>query len=370
MLETHMHADDVDLGPALARLYGSADPPVRLTKLKGGASSRSYYRLEWIGAQGPATGPRSLVVMRLPSDALGSDEVDRGLRPTELPFIDVQRMLATRGVPVSRVYVDDTSHRVLLLEDLGDETFEARLEKTPTSRWEEPYGAAIDLLADMHRACAGGAPSESIAFRRSFDRALLRSEFDHFREWGLEALGGELPPAERATLDRIFDSITAELIALPQGFVHRDYQSRNLMWAGARRLTVIDFQDALLGPAPYDLVALLCDSYVALPQSLQEAMLARYATKLGLDAQATAQLIAGFWLMAIQRKLKDAGRFVFIDRQRGNPDFLRFYPQSMRYVGRALRVAGQTELFQLLERYLDGFPDSSPVPRAIDPGHG
>jgi N-acetylmuramate 1-kinase len=368
-----MHADDVDLGPALARLYGTGkgtgDPPVKLTKLKGDASSRSYYRLEWTGAQAPPRGPRSLVVMRLPKDALVSDEAD-GARPTELPFIDVQRMLAGRGVPVPEVYVDDTAHRVLLLEDLGDETFEARLRATPADRWNEPYGVAIDLLSDMHRACAGGAPSESIAFRRSFDRALLRWEFDHFREWGLEALAGELPAAERATLDRIADRLTDRLVALPQGFVHRDYQSRNLMWVEAKRLMVIDFQDALLGPAAYDLVALLCDSYVALPQPLQEAMLGRYAARSGLDARSTEQLALGFWQIAIQRKLKDAGRFVFIDRKRGNPDFLRSYPQSMRYVGRALQVTGETELFQLLQRHLEGFPDSCPIPDAMSRGQG
>jgi N-acetylmuramate 1-kinase len=368
MLQSHMHADDVDLGPALARLYGAGDPPLKLTKLKGDASSRSYYRLEWIGAGEPPRGPRSLVVMRLPKDALVSDEADLGSRPTELPFIDVQRMLAARGVPVPDVYVDDTAHRVLLLEDLGDETFEARLRATPADRWEQPYGVAIDLLSDMHRACAGGAASESIAFRRSFDRELLRWEFDHFREWGLEALAGELPAAERATLDQIADRITDRLVGLPQGFVHRDYQSRNLMWVGATRLKVIDFQDALLGPAAYDLVALLCDSYVALPQPLQEAMLGRYAARMGLPARSTEQLIMGFWLIAIQRKLKDAGRFVFIDRKRGNPDFLRSYPQSMRYVGRALRVAGETALFQLLQRHLAGFPDSCPVPAAISRG--
>lgn len=369
-----MHADDVDLGPALARLYGTehgtGTPPVRLTKLQAHASTRTYYRLEWIGAQAPPRGPSSAVLMLLPKDALASDEADAGSRPTELPFIDVQRMLAARGVPVPQVYVDDTAHRVLLLEDLGEETFEARLRVTPADRWHEPYGVAIDLLADMHRACSEGAPSESIAFRRSFDRELLRWEFDHFREWGLEALAGELAPAERATLDRIADRLTDRLTRLPRGFVHRDYQSRNLMWVGETRLTVIDFQDALLGPAAYDLVALLCDSYVALPQPLQEAMLARYAARMGMDARGSEQLALGFWLIAIQRKLKDAGRFVFIDRKRGNPDFLRSYPQSMRYVGRALRVAGETELFQLLQRHLQGFPDSCPVPRPIEHREG
>lgn len=359
-----MDADGVDLEPALSRLYGSGPRSLTMTKLKGDASSRSYYRLLWTGAQAPAKGPRSLVVMRLPEDALKSDEADSGARASELPFINVQHMLAGHGIRVPQIYVDDTSHRVILLEDLGDETFEARLQRTDRARWGELYGEAIDLLARMHRACAKPDPN-CIAFTRTFDRTLLRWEFDHFREWGLEALVGAMPPSDRATLDRTFDRLTDALVGLERGFVHRDYQSRNLMWAGGTQLTVIDFQDALVGPAPYDLVALLCDSYVALEPGLQQAMLARYAQRTGMDDAARARLEAGFWLIAVQRKLKDAGRFVFIDRKRGNPDFLRWFPQSLVYVGRALQQTGERELFDLLQRHLPGFPDSVAAPKAI-----
>lgn len=364
-----MDADGVDLEPALRRLYGDGPRPLSLTKLRGDASSRCYYRLEWTGAQAPKQGPRSLVVMRLPEDALKSDEADGAAQPSELPFVNVQHMLAGHGIRVPQIYVDDTRHRVLLLEDLGDETFEARLQRTDLSRWNELYGQAIDLLAQMHRACAEPDP-DCIAFERSFDRTLLRWEFDHFREWGLEALVGAMPPSDRATLDRTFDRLTDALVGLERGFVHRDYQSRNLMWVGGTQLVVIDFQDALVGPAPYDLVALLCDSYVSIPPALQREMLERYAERRGLDAAARARLHAGFWLIAVQRKLKDAGRFVFIDRKRGNPDFLRWFPQSLVYVGRALKETGERELFELLQRHLPGFPDAVAVPKAISASKG
>jgi aminoglycoside/choline kinase family phosphotransferase len=146
--------------------------------------------------------------------------------------------------------------------------------------------------------------------------------------------------------------------------VHRDFQSRNLMWAPGERLTVIDFQDALQGPVPYDLVALLCDSYVALAQPLQEAMIERYAELQQMTPSERATFRATFWRLAVQRKLKDAGRFVFIDRVRGNPDFLRWYPQSLVYVGRALRAAGMDALRELLVRLVPGFPDHVALPTA------
>jgi aminoglycoside/choline kinase family phosphotransferase len=217
----------------------------------------------------------------------------------------------------------------------------------------------------MHLACEPPRPEESIAFRRTFDRALLRGELDHFREWGLEALHGPLPAQDRRALDACFERITDRILALPQGFVHRDYQSRNLMWAPREHgleLTIIDFQDALRGPQAYDLVALLNDSYVVLDAELQRATLLAYAAARGFDRAQTAALLAGFQLIAVQRKLKDAGRFVFIDRVRGNPSFLPHYPQSLRYAGRALRASGDSELEALLTRLMPGFPDAASVP--------
>ena len=145
-----MHADGVDLTSALRRLYGTADAALfRITKLKGDASTRSYYRIAATSGALPQGAPRTLIAMRLPENPLGSDERGGGERVTELPFVDVQRMLATRDVPVPRIYVDDTAGRVLLLEDLGDETFEQRLLATPRERWHELYAQAVDLW----RAC-------------------------------------------------------------------------------------------------------------------------------------------------------------------------------------------------------------------------
>ena len=361
-----MLADGVDLAPALTRLYGN-NQRYRIHKLKGDASTRSYFRVHVEAAKLAPGLPVSVIAMRLPEDALGSDERAGGETPTELPFVDVQRMLARRGVPVPRIYVDDTPGRVVLLEDLGDETFEQRLLGTPRARFGELYGQAVDLLAHMHRACARGESGESIAFRRRFDRGLLRWELDHFRQYGLEALAGPLPPDDSAALERELDALADEVAALALGFVHRDYQSRNLMWAGGR-LTVIDFQDALRGPAVYDLVALLCDSYVELDPSLQDAMVARYAQSMGMDAAGESSLRRAFFCTAAQRKLKDAGRFVFIDRVRGNPGFLRWFPQSLRYAGRGLRTSGYHDLDAIIARHLPGYPDAVPIPAAVSAG--
>jgi hypothetical protein len=306
--------------------------------------------------------------MQLPADGLKSDEGTSAERPPELPFLNVQRLMQQRGVPVPQVLAVDMIAGVLLLEDLSDVTFFARLQQLPRSEWASQYSVAIDVLADMHLRMR--APDlQCVAYQRSFDAKLLRWELDHFREWGLEALSGPLAPRARADLDACFDDLVSQLLGQSQGFVHRDYQSKNLMWtprAAGEQLVVIDFQDALLGPRVYDLVALLCDSYVDLDQVLQEQMVRRYADAAGLSATEAESLQTEFWRVALQRKLKDSGRFVFIDRVRGNPDFLQWFPQSLRYVGRALSQCPEmAALDRVLRQLVPGFPDHATVPESV-----
>jgi aminoglycoside/choline kinase family phosphotransferase len=131
----------------------------------------------------------------------------------------------------------------------------------------------------------------------------------------------------------------AELIAAqPRVFTHRDYHSRNLMVDGAR-LGVLDFQDALMGPAAYDLASLLRDAYLALDESLIDELIAAYLDRMheagaGLGDRGSFRRL--FDLTSIQRNLKAAGRFVYIDRVKKNPKFLDDIPRVLGYVRRNL----------------------------------
>ncbi len=348
-----------DLDESLERLYGTPLPSLVVNRLKGDASTRSYFRVR---PRESGISPSSVIVMQLPDDALGSDEGGTQPEITRLPFLEVRELLHARGIAVPKIYVEHLDRGQIVLEDLGDTTFERRLLETPRAQWQEHYSQAVDLLAEMHERC-DDLPSSSIVARRKFDRALLEWELDHFRRWGLEELFGELDSGSARVVSEAFPTIVAGIEAMPVGFVHRDYQSRNLMVPEGDDLTVIDFQDALTGPRTYDLVALLCDSYVALDIDLQQMMIERYAAARRIDAD---QVRREFWLVTLHRKLKDAGRFVFIDRKRNEASFLQWYPQSLVYVGRALTQLKRLEALEnLLRSEIPGFPDSIEVPKSV-----
>ena len=341
-----------------------------LKNLGGHASLRIYWRITLPDDLTPPRayprGESTLMAMVLPEgvDPLKSAEgsSSKAARPKELPFVDVQRFLANLGMPVPAIDVVDMPRGVLLLEDLGDELFEdAVLVAGDKKGRRKIYGEAIDLLIHFQSAVLNhpeSKPGQTIAFERSFDAELLRWELDHYLEWGLHAQLGEQTVAPfEDTLTAGFERIVDELLDLKQTLVLRDFQSRNIMRKQGNWI-LIDFQDALLGPFIYDLVALLRDSYIDLAPDEVEVLLGDY-----IDAGAEAGLPwcddargvrRAFYLQTVQRKLKDAGRFIYIDRVKENPSFLDYYGPSVQYVRDALE-------------HLDDFEDFAGVLAEVEP---
>ncbi len=323
----------MNINKLLERFLGRKVNLIQIETLKGDASSRSYHRI----SLPPEIEPKTMIVMELPEDALASDEVVGDDKPAELPFLNMWRHLKAKGLRVPEVYLDSVQDGALLLEDLGDDLLATQVDGQQLDKVRDWYFAAVDLMTELHRAM-WPIPDGCEASTRAFDYDLLRWELDHYREWGAEALSrNKLDTAARTNLDAAFDALAKEVESLPKGFVHRDYQSRNLMVLepvpAASSIAIIDFQDALIGPRIYDLVALLNDSYVDLPDKLKEEVIAHYAEKMQLDA---SELEREFHLVTVQRKLKDGGRFVFIDRVKGNPSFLPFVEGSFARVRASL----------------------------------
>ncbi|HEX4338658.1 MAG TPA: phosphotransferase [Polyangiaceae bacterium] len=335
------------LARLVEQLTGST-APLTAHEMPGGASTRRFFRVAL--DQG-----KSAVAMYVP-EAGKPDEIakveERGRR---WPFLEVRDLLESRGVHVPRVLGDGSADGFLVVEDLGDDTLARYLEREPQRR-EAIYQLAVADLATAQKALSS-LPAGSIVTERAFDYDLLRWEVDHFREWALEARGLPLTPSERTTFDGGADALARIIAELPRGFVHRDYQSRNLMVlgeVGGEKLVWIDFQDALLGPRVYDLVALLNDSYQTFDDAFVSERLDEFAAYHGLDAAGRAAVGREFDLVTVQRKLKDAGRFVFILHKKGDDGYLKFVAPTIEKARRALsRLPGErglVELADLLDR--------------------
>ena len=137
-------------------------------------------------------------------------------------------------------------------------------------------------------------------------------------------------------------SLLKKPAAAARTWVMRDFHSPNIIWLpernGILRVGIIDFQDAVLGPAAYDLVSLLQDARIDVPELLELALLTRYikarrTADNRFDAAGFAELYA---IMSAQRNTRLLGTFARLNRRDGKPQYLRHQPRIWTYLGRSL----------------------------------
>jgi aminoglycoside/choline kinase family phosphotransferase len=329
----------------------------KLTPLAGDASNRRYFRIDCGSGS-----PRSVILMQLaePEAFKESEEAVSGAKHTiaELPFLNIRSHLAKAGLSVPRLYFYDQIPGLLYLEDFGDCTLSDACGDATPAEIKAHYLQAVDILVQMQIKATSPADPQCLAFHRSFDVPLLMWEFDHFLEYGVAARQGKpIDEEDHRIIRGEFEKIATILAEQPRVFVHRDYHSRNLM-VDRERLGVIDFQDALMGPATYDLASLLRDAYIALDEALIDELIAHYLDRLEAQREVWTNREAFrrlFDFTSIQRNLKAAGRFVYIDQVKGNPKFLADIPRLLGYIRRNLHK--YPELFVLRKHLASYVPE-------------
>ncbi len=312
-----------------------------LAPLAGDASFRRYFRL--------ADGERRAVLM----DAPPTNEDIR-------PFVKVARHLKRLGYSAPAILADDAAHGLLLLEDLGDDTYTRRLAGGDDER--SLYARAVDLLIDLHRrtdAMAIDLPD--------YDDTRLWSEAALLTDWYLPAVTGA---AVAAAARNDYLARWRPAFAMARGvratLVLRDYHVDNLMWLGGRdgiaACGLLDFQDAVIGPVTYDLVSLIEDARRDVPPALGEAMIDRYLTAFpGLDGD---RFRASFAILGAQRNAKILGIFTRLMARDGKPQYLPHIARVWRLLEGDLRHPSLADVREWFDRHVP--PERRVVPRASE----
>jgi aminoglycoside/choline kinase family phosphotransferase len=267
-------------------------------------------------------------------------------------FIHVDGLLFDAGVTVPAIVARDVDNGFLLLSDLGTTTYLQRLDSDNASFM---YSDAIDALIAFQLTSAPGVLPE-------FDRAFVLREMNLFPEWFIARhLGVTMTPAQQATLDKVFETITANVLAQQQVFMHRDFHSRNLMWLEQGNPGVLDFQDAVYGPVTYDLASLMRDAYIQWDEEFVLDWVVRYwqsAKKLGLPVNPDIDAFyRDFEFMALQRHLKILGIFCRLNYRDGKTTYMGDLPTVIDYVR---KTANRYIELKPLVRLLDTLENVAP----------
>ena len=339
-------------------VFGAEARMTGLDALAGDASSRRYFR----AAIKAPDGPGSAIVMSWNDSGLPISSEELAVfekPPDELPFLNVHRFLEAAGVRVPVVHGHWVEDGLMLLEDLGDVCLWDRVRRASGADVVRWYQRAIDELLVLQIGGIRARNDQCMAFRQAFDRRLYLWEFAHFIEYGLEAGDkGSLPTSERRLLDESFEGIAGHLSDQPRVLNHRDYHGWNLMVQGDA-VVVIDFQDALLAPAQYDLASLLNDretDQVVTP-AVEEQLIDYYLDRRqewGEPAGAREEFHESYLLSALQRDFKVVGRFRYLDLVKGKPSYKRYIAPTLRRIGRNLgRAPGLEHLVPVLAAHFE-----------------
>ena len=301
------------------------------TPVKSDASTRRYERLTRPG--------ESAILMDAPvftpapdSYALSARLADGNLDA----FLAVGAYLCGRGLSVPKARAVDRTEGLLLLEDFGDDKIAVDGQAV-----EARYAAAVDALVALHTSSDAAQSQETLTgppphTPPRFDADLAAVEVALFPQWVLRT---EPDAAFLALWREAIDGLSRadDQLAL------RDFHSPNLLWLpdrpGVAQVGVIDYQDAMIAPAAYDVVSLAQDARVSVPREVQARLVARYLRarpEVDPDTFMTAYHVLG-----AQRATRVLGVFRRLADRDHKPQYLPHIPRLQRALAENLTAVPQ-----------------------------
>ena len=287
-----------------AFLAGAGWQGAAIEPLAGDASFRRYFRIRM--------GERSAMLMDAPP-------------PNEdpAPFLRAAKWLDANGLRAPRILAEDAARGLVLIEDFGEVRMREYLDQWPAD--ERPvYEAAIDALVELHRLPPGPFVDYALAEYQREAKLLI--------DWYCPAQNLYVDGAGYAAA---WEEVLGPMLPRqrPGVVVLRDYHAENIMLLGGLHdQGLLDFQDALVGHAAYDLVSLLQDARRDVSAELEAAMLDYYVKKSGSGAE----FAADYARLGAQRNAKIVGIFVRLWKRDGKPRYLDYIPRVWALLERDL----------------------------------
>ncbi len=264
-------------------------------------------------------------------------------------YLNIGRHLRSKGLPLPEIHRFDLGKGWFIMEDFGDVSLQTACER---AKERVPlYAPVVEILFQQQTRGAEGFDTAWTCQTETYDRQVMRRyEVDYFKEAFLGTYLGirkEWPGLEKSFEHLIEEASRAE----NRFFLHRDFQSRNIMITG-RKIGILDWQGGRLGPLAYDLASLLIDPYTRLPVPEEESIYSMYCQLLRRKhPDRLASFEKTFPYLAIQRNLQILGAFSFLSRVRGKTYFEDYIPgalESLRHLLEAVKDGNLSSLRDLV----------------------
>ncbi len=308
----------------------------------GDASNRRYDRLTHVSGE-------TAILMDAPSE-LGEDVV---------PFLEIAAHLTEYGLSAPRIFASDTSAGFVLMEDLGDSLIARLVARDPTQELPLYRAIAQTLIAFQTLPVPADLPL--------FDNAAMQDAAMLPADW---YLGRHMPLSisARAAYSQRLAQMLGLLSKRAPVLIHRDFHAENLLWLpdrdGAKRIGLLDFQDAMAGHPAYDLASLLSDARRDVSLELRRDIEAFFVSETAVDPAEFSRDLA---ITSAQRNLRILGIFARLAARDGKPHYAALAP---RVWGNLMLDLDHPDLAEIAEFVRENFPPPVVEAEQIVAAHG
>ena len=217
----------------------------------------------------------------------------------------------------------------------------------------------------------------------AYDRRALTIEIELLVDWYWPwAKKAPAPASSRAACANVWAPLIAAVAVdttnasgRRAALVLRDYHSPNLMWLpdrdGARRIGIIDFQDAVAGHPAYDLVSLAQDARIDVPANLEADLIERHCRALATRDAAfdEAAFRTAYAILGAQRATKILGIFARLSQRDGKHGYLAHMPRIWGYLMRNLAHPSLAALAEWYDQSFEPAERGAPATASTSPEH-
>jgi len=295
--------------------------------LPGDGSKRIFYRL--------SNNQDSFIVMANPP-------IERNAEKENISYLKIGEHLFKKGIPVACIYRYDLDHGWFIMEDLGKMSLQEIVLNS--NNRIDIYKRVIDLLIQIQLEGKENFSPEWCYHTKRYDRFIMEKfESDYFLTYFLKGLHGLKQNFSELKSSFKHLSYNASL-ADSNFFLHRDFQSRNLIIRGDK-IGLIDWQGGRLGPLQYDLASLLIDPYVGLKKEETMFLYDYYINILEKRLPGTSGSFSVYYpYIAIQRNLQILGAFSYLSKIQGKNGFLVYISPALQSLEKLLDELDEAKL--------------------------
>lgn len=246
-------------------------------------------------------------------------------------FLKLSGALRNAGLSAPEIYAQDDENGYVLCEDFGYLSFGEALKNGEDIY--QLYAFATDVLKHLFLSFEENELGLPDYFGGRIHRA---KDFIVSHYWNGTS-------EQVASYNRLWNDFESKYPPCPKTLLHGDYHPLNLFWLPERnalqRVGLIDYANAMWGPVPYDLVNLLEDIRVDVPEDIKAQMRVRYCEEMNQDEKSLFNL--WYDVLTFQFHSRIIGQIKKLDRE----DLRGFLPRMER----RMKIHFEKEMFRDFE---------------------